>query len=1071
MRKHLSFLAILLCTTAMTFAQNITLTGTVTDAKDGTPLSNVSVTSKQTRAGVKTDMRGNFSITVPSGKNALVISYVGYQTQELNAGNSLTLNIKLVNSESNLNEVVVVGYGTQRRREVTGSVATVSGAVVAERPVQSFDQALAGRAAGVQVTIPAGVLNAPPVFRIRGTNSISLSSQPLFVVDGVVVFTGDQTLTAAAGNALANINPADIESIDIAKDAASTAIYGSRAANGVVFITTKKGRSGKPRVNYDGWVGWTSPIRLPELLNAQQYTDYKNEAVANANSIRLNSVGFTYNGVANTLPKFALATDANGKTIDTRWYDYIYRTGFSHNNTISVSGGNDNTTYYFSGGFTDQEGIIRKNDYIRKNILLNVDSRVNKVVSIGGKMSYSTEQNLAAAASGSLSGEAYGTTGLGRTALVNAPSVAPYNNDGSYNIGSLYVGPGANVVSGNQVGFYNPVPILDKNRENNDLDHIQSNVYLQIKPVSWLTLKTQYGIDYVTSDNDEFYTPLHGPGQGSTGEALGIYRKRKNWVWTNTAQFDYTFANDHTVSLLAGNEQQRRTVTGYGIDRTILLDPAYTVLQAGFSTNNSTGAIINKNYLLSSFGRLSYNYKKKYYLSGNLRQDEYSALGVKKGVFWGGSAGWEITQESFWQSAKLNQVFSSFKLRGSYGKVGNIAGIGDYDTYSTFASGLYGGAGTLAFNNAGNNQLTWETSKKTDIGFSFGVLKERLTGEFAWFKNDINGLILQVPQAPSAGLPNNIATNVGTMYNKGIELTLNAAIVQSRDFGWTSNFNASSIKNEVTSLAPGLNEVLYLTGSGTTGENVNRTAPGYSVGYLYVVRTGGVDPNTGRRIFYNKAGQAVTYQHITAYVNGVSGSTYPNWNYLGRKDSILAPTISQSLDAVMYKPTQPKYVGGWSNTFRYKGLELNVLMTYQAGGYISYGTNAGLHDQRFWNNTTDVLQRWQKPGDVTNYPRAIYTDNVSYGNTIPLDINMFKSDFIKLKTATLGYSLPKSISDKIKLANARVYVSAQNLLILTDYPGSDPEVSSNGTNSAGAGSERNSVVNGRTITVGLQVGF
>jgi TonB-linked SusC/RagA family outer membrane protein len=591
---------------------------------------------------------------------------------------------------------------------------------------------------------------------------------------------------------------------------------------------------------------------------------------------------------------------------------------------------------------------------------------------------------------------------------------------------------------------------------------MQSNVYLQAKPVDWLTLRTQYGIDYVLSDNDIFYTPIHGPGQGLNGEAIAAFRKRKNWVWTNTAQFDYTFASDHNVSFLVGNEQQRRTVSGYGIDRTILLDPAFTNVQSGFSTNNSSSTILSENYLLSSFGRLNYNFKKKYFLSGNLRQDEYSALGIKKGTFWGASAGWEITQEGFWQTTGLNNVFSSFKIRGSYGKVGNISGIGDYDYYSTFSSGLYGGTGTLSFSNAGDPNLTWETSKKTDVGFSFGVLKERLTGEFAYFKNDINGLILAVPQAPSAGIPNSIFTNVGSMYNKGVELTLNASIVQTKGFSWSSNFNASYIKNQVTSLGSGLTEVLYLTGSGSTGENVNRTVPGYSVGYLWVVRTGGVDPNTGRRIFYNKAGQAVTYQHIVP-----AGGR--NWSYLGKDTA--TPAITQSADAVMYKPTQPKYVGGWSNTFRYKGLELNVLMTYQAGGYISYGTNAGLHDQRFWNNTTDVLQRWQKPGDITNYPRAIFNDNVSYGNTIPLDINVFKSDFIKLKTATLSYMLPKAVSDKIKLSTARVYVSGQNLLMWTDYPGSDPEVSSNGTSSAGQGSERNSVVNGRTITVGLQVSF
>lgn len=1058
MRKIVLFFFAVLVTLQLWAQRRVT--GKVTDDK-GIPIANASVLVKGTNTGTVTASDGTYALTIPANARTLVISSVDMGTEEITIGTESTFNTTLRGTDRSLQEVVVVGYGTQRRSEATGSVATVKGAAVAERPVQSFDQALAGRAAGVQVTIPAGVLNAPPVFRIRGTNSISLSSQPLIIVDGVPVITGDQTLTSAAGNALANINPADIESIDIAKDAASTAIYGSRAANGVVFITTRKGRAGKARVNYDGWVGWTSPIRLPDLLDAQQYTDYKNEAVVNANAIRSGSVNFSLNGVS-TLPKFATYTDANGNLVNTNWYDYIYRTGLSQSNSLSVSGGNDNTTYYFSGGYTTQQGIIKKNDYKRKNILLNVDSRVNKILSVGGKVSYSNEENLAAASSGSLSTEAYGTTGLGRTALVNAPNISPYNKDGSYNIGATYIGPGANIVSGNQVGFYNPVVVLDNNRENNELDHIQSNVYLQLKPLSWITLRSQYGIDYISSDNDEFYTPIHGPGQGANGEATAAYRRRKNWVWTNTAQFDHTFFNDHSLSLLVGNEQQRRTVRGYGIDRTTLLDPAYTQVQAGFSTNNSYAMSFGANYLLSSFGRLNYNYKKKYLLSGNLRQDEYSALGVKKGVFWGASAGWEITQENFWQSAGLDKVFSSFKLRGSYGKVGNVNGIGDYDIYSTYASGLYGGTATLAFSNAGNDQLTWETSKKTDIGFSFGVLKDRLTGEITYFNNDIDGLILNVPQAPSTGLPNNIATNVGSMYNKGIEITLGGTPVNTRDFRWSSNFNITYVKNSVTSLAPGLTEVLYLTGSGTTGENVNRTATGYSVGYLWVVRTGGVDPANGRRIFYNKAGRAVEYQHIVP--TGAS-----QWTY--KDDGTTAPAISQSADAVMYKPTVPKFTGGWDHTFDYKGFELNLLFTFQTGAYISYGTNAGLHDQRFWNNTVDVLQRWTKAGDVTNYPRAIYTDNVSYGNTIPLDINMFSSDFIKLKTATLSYTLPRNISDKARMSNARVYVSGQNLAMRTKYPGSDPEVSSNGTNSAGQGSERNSVVNGRTVTVGLQLGF
>lgn len=1063
MRKILMLILCFSVAITQLVAQTRTVTGKVTDEK-GKPIARASVVIKGSAVGTTTNDDGLFSLSVPATAKTLVVSSLNFTTQELSIGSKSVLNVSLQSSNENLQEVVVVGYGTQKRKEVTGSLTTVKGAAIAEKPIQSFEAGLAGRAAGVQITVPSGVLNAPPVFRIRGTNSISLSSQPLIVVDGVPSYSGDYSLTSAPANALASINPNDIESIDIAKDAAATAIYGSRASNGVVFITTKKGKNGKPKVTYDGWAGWTSVYGLPSLLNAQQYTDYKNEAMNNARAVNpiaaASSNSAYYNGF-----KFATATDANGNLIDTRWYDYVYRQGFSTSHNVSLSGGNENTTYYLSGGYTEQQGIVKKNDFKRMNFLLNVDSRVSKMLSVGGKLAFSNEKNLAAVSSGSLATEAYGTAGLGRTVLVNAPNISPYNNDGSYNLGPTYIGPMNNVLSttaaNTQVGFYNPVVLLDKNRENNEIYRVQSNIYAQLKPVNWLTLKTAYGIDYLLSDNDEFYTPIHGPGQGASGEAIAAFRRRKTWIWTNTAQFDYTFLNKHSISLLAGNEQQRYTLLGYGIDRQQMSDPAYTVIQAGFGLNNSTGQALSENYLISNFGRLNYSFDKKYFLSGNIRQDDYSALGVKRGTFWGVSGGWEIAKEKFWGSLKLDKLFSSFKFRGSYGKVGNISGITDFAAFSTYASGLYGGSATLAFNSAGNPAITWETSKKVDVGVNFGLFKDRVTIEANYYKNNIDGLILNVPQSPSVGLPTSVTANSGTMYNKGLELTINATPIQTKDFSWTSSFNITFNKNEVTALAPGLVEVITPTGTTATGENVNRTAPGYSVGYLWVVKTGGVDPATGRRIFYNKAGRKVFYQHVVP--NGTA-----NWTY---DDGSTAPAITQAADAVMYQNTSPKQYGGWDNTFHYKNFDLNVLLTYQLGFYVSYGTNAGLHDQRYWNNVTEVLRRWQKPGDVTDMVRPLYGDNVSYGNTIPLDINMFKGDFIKLRNLSLSYNLPRNVLDKVKISNARVYVSGQNLAMFTKYPGPDPEVSSNGTSSSGQGSDRNTVANARTITVGINIGF
>jgi TonB-linked SusC/RagA family outer membrane protein len=1059
-----TFLLLLFLIASEAKAQIRTVTGTVTGKEDGQPLPGVSVMVLGTKSGTQTGPDGSYSIKIAPGQS-LTFSFIGFTTQTLSP-NSDRLNVALSGSASALNEVVVTGYGTQLRRNNIGSVAAIKGPAIADAPVQSFDQALAGRASGVQITIPTGVLNSPPVFRIRGTNSISLSSQPLIVVDGQVVITGDLSLTSSSSNALANINPNDIESIDIAKDAAATAIYGSRAGNGVVFITTKKGKLGKPRISYDTWVGVTSPYRLPNMLNAFQYTDYKNEAVANANSIRSGSVVQSV-GVP---VQFKLTNGPDGAPINTNWYDYVYRDGVAYSHNLNVSGASDATTYYGSFGYTDQQGIYRKNELKRMNALFNLDSKVNKIITVGGKLSFSNEQNIAAASSGSLNGEAYGTTGLARTAMVNSPNVSPYNNDGSYNIGATYVGPMNNVAIGNQVGFYNPVYVLNNNRENTEIDHLQSNAYLQIKPVSWVTLKSQYGIDYIDSDNDEFYAPLHGPGQSLNGEATAAFRKYKRWTWTNTAQLTYSFAQKHNFDFLAGQEQQRNTTRGYGIDRQTLSDPAYTVVQAGFTTPQNYAQLLTENYLSSVFGRLTYNFDQKYYLSGNIRQDNYSALGVKKGTFYGLGAGWEITKEKFWSNAGLDKVFTSFRLRGSYGKVGNVSGIGDFASFSTYNSGLYGGASTLSFNAAGNKALQWETSKKTDVGLTYGLLNDRLTGEIAYYNNNIDGLILNVPQIPSAGLPSTtIAQNAGSMYNRGVEFSIGGAPILTKSFTWNSNFNISYNKNMVTKLATGLNEILTATGTTTTGESPSRTVPGYSVGYLYVVRTGGVDPTTGRRIFYNAAGKALTYQHITSYANGVSGATLPQWNYLDGTAG--ATAITQSADAVMYKNTAPKFVGGFDNNFKYKGFDVDVLLTYQLGFWVYYGSNSGLHDQRYWNNTVDVLQRWTKPGDVTDFVRPIYGDNVSYGNTIPLDVNVFKGDFVKFKNVTLGYTLPKTAAGKIGLSNARIYVSGQNLAVITKYPGPDPEVASNGTSSSGQGTDRNGGPNARTFTLGLNIGF
>jgi TonB-linked SusC/RagA family outer membrane protein len=1044
MKKLTVFLTFALLLIAQAYAQSPrTVTGKVTDDK-GTPLSGVTISAVGVNKNALSENNGSFSIQVSEKVKTLKLTYVGFDSKEVSITGISTVTVSLSPEDKALNEVVVVGYGTQKKRDITGSIASVKGEALANKPTQSFEQALGGRAAGVQVVIPSGVLNAPPVLRIRGANSISLSSYPLIVVDGVPVFTGDGSSTNAAGNVLSSINPNDIESVDVAKDAAATAIYGSRAANGVLFITTKKGKPGRSKVTLDSWVGFSNPQRLQQVLDAQQYTDYKNEALRNAG---------TFNAATNA---FATTLGADGKIINTNWADIVYRQGLQHSNTVSLSGANESTSYYFSTGYTEQEGIINRNDFKRLTLLMNVDHKAGKFFSMGGKIQYTSDQNTAATSSGSL-GDAFATAGLGRVALVTAPNVGPFNADGSYNQANGLIGVMGNKLG--QVGFYNPQITMDLNRSNSYGEHLISNLYAQFKPVSWLAVRTQYGLDYLMVDNDVFSHPLSGEGFSTTGSVSAIFNKTKRWVWTTTAQFDKVFAQDHTVSVLAGVEQQKSDNNSYGLNRVTVADPAFTNIQGGWVTPNTSGLGIGENYLYSEFARGQYNFKRKYFLTANVRRDGASQLGVnsKYGIFWGVSASWDVLSEKFIQNIKLDKVFSSLRLRSSYGKVGNIGGLGNFASLSTFGSGLYGSGGTVAYSQAGNPNLTWETSKKTDVGLNFGLFNDRLTAEIGYYNSNNDGLLLFVPQPPSAGLPSNIPTNIGSMYNRGFEFDIKYNVVQKKDFSWSTSFNLSTNDNRVLSLAPGITNII-----GSTGglENPSITMPGNPIGMLFVTRTAGVDPASGRRIFLNAQGRQVLFQHVAPA--GQSRFMYA--------DGTVAPTVS-SADAIVYKNTHAKIFGGWENNLRFKSFELNALFTYQMGNWLYYGTQAGLRDQRFWNNEVGVLSRWQKAGDVTEFPRAVFGDNVSNGSSFPLDINVFKGDFIKLRTLTLGYNFPKNMLDKIKISNARFYVSGNNLLILTAYPGPDPEVSSNGNGTTNFGIDRNTVANQRTITVGINVGF
>lgn len=978
-------------------------------------------------------------------------------------------------------DIIVVGFGNQRRKDVTSSISVIGAEKIKNIPVQSFEQALQGKAAGLNIVIPNGVLNNPPVMRIRGVNSISGSSFPLVIIDGVPLLTGDASSNLASNNALGSINPSDIEDIQILKDAASAAIYGSRAANGVMLITTKKGKQGKPKVTYDFWIGQTKAFNIFDVLRAQDYVAIKNEAVRNMNYIMpsaslIPGLGLTVPAAGQ--PLFFM-DQIGGKDVDTRWADEIYQTGLQHNQSVSVSGATTTGKYFFSASYTKQQGILQTNEFDRKQIRMNVDQKVNDWLKIGGNFNYSRAGTLSPS-TGSVAGTPFNTAGSGRLAFITAPNISPYLADGSYN----YIG-NPNVVYTGQVnqslrnnfnqigrnknlfnsGLVNPAMVRDLNIITSLADNLIGDINAEVKLYKGLTYRMQYGVNWLANDDKTFYNALHGDGIQTTaltddGRAFNVLSKVNTTNFQNVLNYNTKIKANHNLAITVGSEENQTKQDGWGASRSGLGDLFYNEYQGAYTINdNPVGNFITENYLLSFFGRVNYNFKNKYYVSLNGRRDGYSAFadGKKWGNFGGVSAGWNISDESFYKGKFANTV-NKMKLRGSFGTVGNLSAVGNFAALSTFSpAGVYGnGNPSLAFSQAGNTNLTWETSQKFDLGLEMGFLDNRITAEIGYYKTNLSDLIIPVPTPPSLGIPNNsITANAADMYNSGFEFNINAKVIAKKDFEWSINLNLTTQKNEVTKLAPGVDQLI-----GTTQlERTNITKVGNPIGSFFVVKTNGVDPATGRRVFVNKAGREILYDH----------SATNRWT--NRDDGTVALPIDLAADGFIAGNALPTTYGGIVNNFSYKGFDLNIDAIFSLGNKVYFGSRAGLLDQRFWNNSTEVLKRWQRPGDITNIPKINFTDNVSNGSAIPISENLFTGNFLRFRNISLGYTLPSKVLDKIKMGSIRVYAQAQNPFIITKYPGSDPEISVNGGSALTPGVDRNTIGQTRTVTFGVNVQF
>jgi TonB-linked SusC/RagA family outer membrane protein len=1050
MKKNLLMSLLLMITLFQTvLAQTRAVSGRVTDQKNSEGLPGVTVLLKGTTTGVSTNADGAFTLNVPDTGGTLVFSSVNYSTQERPIGTESQFNVALIPDTKALSEIVVTGYGTQERRDVTGSVASVNGEAITNLASPSFAQQLAGRAAGVNVQTPSGLLGQQPRIQIRGTNSISSGTYPLVVVDGQPIFTGNNS-TLGSGfttNPLADINPNDIESYEILKDGSATAIYGSRAANGVILITTKRGRSGAPKVTYDTYLGVARTLKRYSVLGADDFITISNEKSAAVNGGRIAEA----------------YTSADGSPVSTDWQNEIFRTGFQQNHVVSVSGGGDKVNYYFSGGYTNQNGVVKTNSLQRFSFRSNVDAQIQKWLKVGFNLGLTRSQyyGLNSSTNG-LSGNVTNATALFPNVPVRNPDGTPYSNVA----GAL--GQGNNAVP-IDFSYPNIVFQLENNVFRSTNYRILGGTYLEVEPVANLRLRTQVSTDVLMTDDFQFLDPRFGDGRSANGVVYQNFSPTTRWNWVNTATYTNTFADVHKLNAVVGTEYQKTTFTGFGAQGTNISarDFGGSGIISGTLATPTINGDGSQQGLQSYFGRLNYAFKDRYLVTLTGRSDALSSLpeANRRGFFPGASVGWRISEEPFFKNSGVAKVWNELKIRGSYAQVGNTQLALDFLYASQYGPAKYGSQNGIGYGingQFGNYDLKWERSKKTDVGIDFGFFNRRLTLSADYYRNNVDGAILAVRTPLSQGVPNNrYFANIGSLYNEGFEFSLNTRNIETENFTWTSTFNLSTNKNRITSLNNG-EDIL---------DTYNITRVGESVGALYGYDYRGVNPANGNPIYAKADGTLVQ--------GNISTSSYVLYNPNNGADISTASTLAAT-DKRVLGQTNPKVFGGFSNDFTYKGFDLDVFLRYNLGNKIMNVTRQQLLRQDFVNNGSEILNRWQKPGDVTDVPRLQYgsSDFVNTNNAASTRF-VESGSFLRLQNITLGYSIPQTVINRLHLTRVRVFAQVQNVATITSYKGVDPEVNTNFSGSGAntqvsntqAGIDYSSNPQQRVFTGGLNVAF
>jgi TonB-dependent starch-binding outer membrane protein SusC len=966
------------------FSVDKTITGRVT-SPEGEPLTGVTVTEPGTSNGAATDVDGNYRIRVSDGAQKLSFAYLSFVTQVIDLNNRTVIDVVLQPDAKALSEVIVVGYNTEKKALLTGAVGEVKSADLKDIPVPSVDGILQGQTAGVQVSQNSGTPGGAMSVRIRGVSSIGGSSQPLYVIDGIPVTTGDFAQVGYEGqgiNALSDLNPNDIESISVLKDAAAAAIYGARASNGVVIITTKRGGNQKSVIHFNAYYGVQEAWNRLDMLDAKEWMLYRNDL----------------SGAEVFSPD-----DINNIKVNTDWQDIIFRKAPISNYEISSTSGNDKTSVFISGNFFKQDGIVIGTDYQRLNGRVNVDHKMSRKMTIGASIGLSYAKTNRVEGDQTL----HGPLPNG----ISTPAIFPvYNEDGSYN----QEGPYSNAVS-----------IANEAINQNFSYRTVSNVYADYKILPGLTFSTKWGIDFLNFREHAYESIKTVQGAKFNGLGFETYTNVLNVVSNNTLRYQRSFGK-HAVEIMGGYSFEQYQNRSSFIRAQDYADPGLQYIDAA-STIVSASSSGFENGIRSFFGRANYNLNNKYLVTFSGRLDGSSRFGEnnRNGFFPAASVAWRIAEEDFF---KINQV-SELKIRASYGLTGNDD-IPQFLFAALYGITAYGGQPGVFPSNIPNPDLKWETSAQLNFGLDLGLFDNRVSFTADVYRKHTTDLLLSRPLPTSSGF-SVVTENVGEVENKGIEISLATDNIAASAFTWTTRLNVSANRNKVLKL-------YNRQPIDDLGRGSNRIEEGEPIGIFYSYESLGVDPSTGDVVYADK-------------------------NFDGQ---------ITTADRTKVGNPHPDFIGGITNTFGYKGIDLSIFFQGSYGNDVFHGSRLFLESlQGGDNQLAAITRRWQQPGDITDIPDATSDPVRAAANKRVSSRFIEDGSYLRLKNLTLGYSFNKQWLATKKISGLRVYFSGQNLLTFTPYTGLDPEVNYSGNENAIIGTDFFTFPQARAYTFGLNLSF